>query len=272
MKRLLTILALLGLGAAPSLSDSWWEWFDDYPIGGLAGQGGWEIWYSGGGDAYVAESPMGYGQDCLLVTGSNIVHRLDRSAGKWRLTLEVYVPSGATGAAYVTLMNQYGAPDIDSPSARVRIDADLGIATSELEDLHLPLIRDQHVRLEMVFSLNRDTLGIWYDWQPLSTGLIWSTHIDPDGVLALACVNLYSQSLEGCRFDWIELQEDYLIPGDLNCDGFANAFDIDPFVQCLTTGVPTPPCVDCDNGDINRDGLVNAFDIDPYAICIVNGG
>ncbi len=25
--------------------------------------------------------------------------------------------------------------------------------------------------------------------------------------------------------------------GDLNCDGVLNAFDIDPFVVCLTTGI-----------------------------------
>jgi hypothetical protein len=31
----------------------------------------------------------------------------------------------------------------------------------------------------------------------------------------------------------------FVLPGDLNCDGLVNAFDIDPFVHCLTTG-------DCD--------------------------
>lgn len=73
--------------------------------------------------------------------------------------------------------------------------------------------------------------------------------------------------------------EDYTIhvntpfpKGDMNCDGLVNAFDIDPFVKCLISGTPTPPCTDCKNGDINGDNAVNAFDIDPFVQCIIHGG
>ncbi len=58
--------------------------------------------------------------------------------------------------------------------------------------------------------------------------------------------------------------------GDLNCDGLVNAFDIDPFVQCLTTGVPQPGC-SCEMADINEDGAVNAFDIDPFVQLLTGG-
>ncbi|MBL8879480.1 MAG: hypothetical protein JNG88_10205 [Phycisphaerales bacterium] len=56
-------------------------------------------------------------------------------------------------------------------------------------------------------------------------------------------------------------------PGDLNCDGSVNNFDIDPFVLALTD--PTAyaaqfPGCDPLNGDINNDGLLNNFDIDPF--------
>jgi hypothetical protein len=60
--------------------------------------------------------------------------------------------------------------------------------------------------------------------------------------------------------------------GDLDCDGFVNAFDIDPFVRCLVNGTPTPPCTDCTMGDIDQDGFVNAFDIDPFVRCIILQG
>ena len=58
--------------------------------------------------------------------------------------------------------------------------------------------------------------------------------------------------------------------GDLNCDGYVNNFDIDPFVLVITS---TPPYTDyysaypgCDHmlADINQDGTVNNFDIDPF--------
>jgi murein tripeptide amidase MpaA len=56
-------------------------------------------------------------------------------------------------------------------------------------------------------------------------------------------------------------------PGDLNCDGLINTFDIDPFVLALSnpTGYEQQyPNCDYMLADINNDGQVNAFDIDPF--------
>ena len=56
-------------------------------------------------------------------------------------------------------------------------------------------------------------------------------------------------------------------PGDLNCDGAINAFDIDPFVLALTDPAGYAMAYpDCDHmlADINGDGTVNSFDIDPF--------
>jgi len=64
-------------------------------------------------------------------------------------------------------------------------------------------------------------------------------------------------------------------PGDLNCDGLINAFDIDPFVLALTDpeayALAYPDC-DYMLADINGDGLVNAFDIDPFVQLLTGGG
>jgi hypothetical protein len=64
-------------------------------------------------------------------------------------------------------------------------------------------------------------------------------------------------------------------PGDLNCDGLINAFDIDPFVLALTDPAAyAAQYPDCDYmlADINGDGLVNAFDIDPFVVLLTGGG
>ncbi|MGE0480855.1 MAG: dockerin type I repeat-containing protein [Phycisphaerae bacterium] len=57
------------------------------------------------------------------------------------------------------------------------------------------------------------------------------------------------------------------IPGDLNCDGVVNNFDIDPFVLALTDAAAYadafPEC-DATNADVNGDGLVNNFDVDAF--------
>lgn len=61
---------------------------------------------------------------------------------------------------------------------------------------------------------------------------------------------------------------------DMNCDGFVNNFDIDPFVLALTnplayqTSYPSCPTI---AGDVNHDGVFNNFDIDPFVTCLVVG-
>ena len=64
------------------------------------------------------------------------------------------------------------------------------------------------------------------------------------------------------------------LPGDLNCDGAVNAFDIDPFVLAVVSIVSSESFEDylevwpdCDGllADCNQDGSVNALDIDAFA-------
>ncbi|MGD8453968.1 MAG: hypothetical protein PVJ57_19300 [Phycisphaerae bacterium] len=56
-------------------------------------------------------------------------------------------------------------------------------------------------------------------------------------------------------------------PGDLNCDGLVNNFDISPFILAVTNpdgyAHQYPDC-DIMLGDINGDDLVNNFDIAPF--------
>ena len=63
-------------------------------------------------------------------------------------------------------------------------------------------------------------------------------------------------------------------PGDLNCDGVVNNFDIDPFVLALSDAAAYaaeyPACLRS-NADCDDDGLVNNFDIDPF-VTLISGG
>ena len=61
------------------------------------------------------------------------------------------------------------------------------------------------------------------------------------------------------------------IPGDANCDGEANVFDIDPFVLALTDPVAygtAHPICNILTADCNGDGEVNVFDIDPFVLLL----
>ncbi|MBL8879811.1 MAG: hypothetical protein JNG88_11890 [Phycisphaerales bacterium] len=65
-----------------------------------------------------------------------------------------------------------------------------------------------------------------------------------------------------------------VVPGDLNCDGVVNNFDIDPFVLALVDpdayAAAWPNC-NRDNADANGDGNVDNFDIDPF-VALLTGG
>mgnify|MGYP000470140001 CR=1 FL=1 len=64
-------------------------------------------------------------------------------------------------------------------------------------------------------------------------------------------------------------------PGDLNCDGYVDGFDIQPFVLALTDpdayALAYPDC-DIMNGDCNGDGTVDGFDIQPFVQLLTGGG
>ena len=63
-------------------------------------------------------------------------------------------------------------------------------------------------------------------------------------------------------------------PGDVNCDGAVNTFDIDPFVLALTDPLGYAeqfPACSVLLADINGDGYVNTFDIDPFVSCLTVG-
>jgi hypothetical protein len=71
-----------------------------------------------------------------------------------------------------------------------------------------------------------------------------------------------------------EFQLETYQPGDVNCDGEIDAFDIDPFVLALTDPagyVAKYPDCDVTLADITEDGYADAFDIDPFVKLLTGG-
>jgi hypothetical protein len=57
-------------------------------------------------------------------------------------------------------------------------------------------------------------------------------------------------------------------PGDANCDGTVDFFDIDAFLQALFDpsgyAAAYPACAPLGTADVNNDGSVDFFDIDGF--------
>lgn len=75
------------------------------------------------------------------------------------------------------------------------------------------------------------------------------------------------QSLEtvGDMYLQIEGNENSVLLGDVNCDGFVNLLDVSPFVATLANGPFN------EKADINQDGVVNLLDVQPF-VALLSGG
>jgi hypothetical protein len=272
MRHALTILVTLVCGAGLGWA-GWGDTFDCYPADTpLTGQGGWELWYSGGNDGFVSTDFAASAPNSMeAVSGTDMVQLFSIDSGKWTLRCKLYVPSSATGDGYVIMMNQYGAPAIDNWSLQVRFDSLNGIVESQFDYNTLPLIMDEWVELRAEIDLDSDVLDIYYGADPLALGLIWTENVSGGGITSIACLDLYSQSLDGIYYDDVSLLPPALC-GDANCDGVIDNFDIDPFVLALTDPCTYMALYGClMNCDTNLDGTVDNFDIDTFVFAVTNG-
>ena len=85
-------------------------------------------------------------------------------------------------------------------------------------------------------------------------------------------VRIYDRALSPAE---ISTLYDNRFQGDLNCDGYVNNFDIDPFVLALVDpvayGIEFPAC-DRDAADMNVDGAINNFDIEAFVQALLGVG
>ncbi|MBK8915846.1 MAG: hypothetical protein IPM64_14850 [Phycisphaerales bacterium] len=97
--------------------------------------------------------------------------------------------------------------------------------------------------------------------------------MSPTSPRAASSMRITSNDPEGIVIDSASLRG--RVPGDMNCDGMVNNFDIDPFVTAVLGAAgywaAYPDC-DIRNGDVDFSGATNNFDIDPFVDCVLNSG
>lgn len=108
--------------------------------------------------------------------------------------------------------------------------------------------------------------GALIEGMPAGYHLYMATEINNSGWIAG-----YGHTAQG-KITGFVLKTRAATPGDLNCDGVVNNFDIDPFVLALTNAdayaAAYPDC-DMRAADVNADGVVNNFDIDSFVALLV---
>ncbi len=189
----------------------WDDKLDNYALGEpLYAIGGWETWCDGGQDALVSDEFALSPPNSIKIffdgsgeLGSDIVKRFEEDSGRLVLSTSVYVPSTATGEAYVVGLNRY-CEDGHNWSLQVEFNATEGVVR-DFDGAVLPLAYDRWAEFWVEIDLDADLYSMFYDGIPLAEGLVWSQHVsgsfgDP-GLPRLRALNLYAEDITEMYFD-----------------------------------------------------------------------
>ncbi len=232
---------------------SFTENFDSYAAGSnIAGQGGWEIWYTGGANAPVDNAQAASAPNSLrLVPTADIVQRFTISDGRWIFRIKTYVPSTLTpgSGAFVIMLNQYSGPD--NWSLQVALNDVTGsqqalpfMVESQFDNGILPLLTDQWVEFRSEIDLDADQVTNFYNNQMVGTPHLWSDNnfASGPGITSIAALDLYSDDGTPVYFDDVSLVPDNPCYPDCNGVGGLTIADFGCF---QTRFVAQDPYADC---------------------------
>ncbi len=182
----------------------WLDNFDSYLPGPLAAQSLWDEWTgSTGVDANVDSSrSFSPTRSVEIVTSNDVVWDFINSpggrpsSGLWSLSVKTFFPTGATGAGWYILLNQY--PNPLKYSVQTKFDANL--ATVSDGYANCPLKFNRWVSLVISIDLDNNLYNSWYGDSPLVVNQAWSS---ASGSTVLAVNDLYGDSA-GCSGIWFD--------------------------------------------------------------------
>ncbi len=254
------VLALL---VATEAGAQYFDGFESYTAGeDIAGLGGWETWDLLGGalDATVSDDEAHAGRNSLgIVTTTDIVQTFEDefTEGRWTISCWVYVPGSSTGAAYFIALNTYtpsptGAKNwstqvvFDTATGDVSSLGGSGFALAGTGDL----VVDAWVEVQVRVDLDENLQDIYYDGEPIASGLWQATGVDE-----ISCIDLYGNTADPqVYFD------DLAIFPDCNQNGVDDGDDIELGTSddCDGDGVPD----DCAAIGIVQTQRITASDAD----------
>lgn len=250
--------ALLPSVACAQFSDD----FDSYANGsGLVGQGGWELWYTGGQDATVLDDQAHSApHSARLTLETDVVQRFNIQDGQWTLTVWTYVPDvvdALEGDTYFIMMNGYGSTTDDNWSLQIQFNqlTDQVVSQQAGTDPFLPIIYDQWVLLQADIDLDADQVDCYYNGQVLFENRTWTNMVSQGGNTSIACIDLYNALVDDNYFDDLSLQP---AGGCDDCDGDGTCDEDE--ADCDANGIPD----ECDPNfcpaDADGNGNLNLFD------------
>jgi len=201
---------------------AWSENFDAYATGSeVIGQGGWEGWAgSTTVGALTSAAQVRSAPNSIDIVGdTDLVHQYSGvTAGVWTYRAWQYLPSAVSTSTYFILVNTYPASAFGHWSVQLCFDGAAGLLRDDLTGdctatSTTALVRDQWVEIRVVIDLGANTQTVFYNGTQFYTAA-WSTHLGPEGAVALRGVDLFANNSSSAFYD------DMSLVGHLLIDGF----------------------------------------------------
>jgi len=199
-------LSIAAIVLAPQAHAQWSDNFDSYTAGtAISGQGGWSEWFSSTDvSGHVSNLHANSMPNSLEIVGNiggstnqgdDTVHTFTgATSGQWTFRIMTFVPTNATGPAYIILMNTY-PPGAGNQwwSVEVQLNADTNTVYSDhAVTTTLPLVRNAWVEFRVEVDLTADTANYFYNGTPLATNVSWRNLYNTGGAAAIAALDLYA--------------------------------------------------------------------------------
>ncbi|UCD14233.1 MAG: hypothetical protein JSW60_02135 [Thermoplasmatales archaeon] len=216
----------LSLITKPASTGIFWEDnFDNYSLGPLHGQGGWEAWDDNPATTgYVTDnqsrSPDNSAEiDWFGGASTDIVYQFSGvSSGNWTLTAWQYVPSDMEGSTDYLLLNTYNHGGPYHWSLQLFINATRIWDYNNVDDW-LPIVNDDWAEIRVEIDFEADIQKVYYDGEFLLEKS-WTEGVRPGGAKNLGCIDLYG----GQTYSSSVYYDDFVLEGeaagpDLHCEG-----------------------------------------------------
>lgn len=254
--------------------------FDSYQAGtGIAGQGSWLLWDPISTDATVVNNVSSSAPNSLrLDAASDVVQVLDVTSGKWRISMDTYIPlNNNFGIGYFIGLNTFAIPS--GPynwSLQIQFNAATGMVRNVDDVLGLsePIVYDTWVPLVVEVDLDNDRHNVWYNNVQITTDRSWTDGASGLGTLRIQCWDFYSQSLNDFYYDNIVFEEvgSGCYP---NCDGstippILNVDDFTCFINsfAVAQGLPHAQQI-TDYANCDGSTIAPVLNVDDFT-CFIN--
>ncbi|NVM56288.1 MAG: hypothetical protein HWN66_21505 [Candidatus Helarchaeota archaeon] len=212
----------LSLIPKPASTGIFWEDnFDNYSLGPLHGQGGWEAWDDNPATTgYVTDNQSRSPSNSVEIAwfsgvSADIVQQFSGvSSGNWSITAWQYVPGDMEGESWFILLNTYNHGGPYHWSTQLAVSATSGLIWDyDNPDDSLLLITDDWVEIRVEIDFEADIQTAYYDGEFLLEKS-WTAGHEPGGAKNLACVDLWAHTSPSTSIYY----DDFVLEGEVGDD------------------------------------------------------